>query len=97
MTVPAGPRVGRSIARVDSRDWSLHPVSIGPFQRPIDVRFQPFTDNLWVLDFGEFEINENGEVQACARSGNLWKISPGEYAASGPVSTANMQREPAFV
>jgi glucose/arabinose dehydrogenase len=41
MTAPPGPRAGRSVARVDPSDWSLHPVISEPLSRPIDVRFDP--------------------------------------------------------
>jgi glucose/arabinose dehydrogenase len=76
LTGPAGPRVGRSLARIDPADWSLHPVAAvaaGPFRRPIDVRVHPFEEALYVLDFGEFEMGPGG-VEARAGSGALWKI-----------------------
>ena len=97
MTAHNGPRAGRSIVRVDPADWSLHPVNLGPFQRPIDVRFPPSGDDLWILDFGEFEIDETKRVQARAGSGNLWKASPAEYEPSAFVSTTNLRRAPALV
>lgn len=78
MTGPAGPRVGRSIARIDPADWSLHPLfegsdgSASPFRRPIDVSVQE--DAVYVLDFGEFEMVPEG-VAARAGTGALWRIS----------------------
>jgi glucose/arabinose dehydrogenase len=71
MTAPAGPRVGRSIARIDPADWSLHALAAGPFRRPIDVAVQG--DTVYVLDFGEFEMVPDG-VEAQAGTGALWKI-----------------------
>lgn len=76
MTGPAGPRIGRSLARIDPSDWSLHPVERGPWQRPIDVQVHPFEEAVYVLDFGEFEMGPNG-VEARAGTGALWKIPLG--------------------
>ncbi|HYO16170.1 MAG TPA: sugar dehydrogenase [Thermoanaerobaculia bacterium] len=73
MTGPAGPRIGRSLARIDPSRWSLHPLTAGPFRRPIDVRFHPLEGMVYVLDFGEFEMGPGG-VEAEAGSGALWKI-----------------------
>jgi glucose/arabinose dehydrogenase len=74
MTGPAGPRVGRSIARIDPAGWSLHPVfaETGPFHRPIDV--QVYGDALYVLDFGAFEMLPGGGVEARAGTGALWRV-----------------------
>lgn len=77
MTGPAGPRVGRSIARIDPADWSLHPLfagEAGPFHRPIDVGLDPAGDQVYVLDFGEFEMLAGGGVDARAGTGALWRI-----------------------
>jgi len=75
MTGPAGPRVGRSIARIDPSDWSLHPVlEDAPFHRPIDVRIDPSGEQVYVLDFGEFEMLARGGVDAHAGTGALWKL-----------------------
>lgn len=74
MTGPPGPKVGRSIARIDLSDGSLHPVeSDRPWRRPIDVRVHPFEESVYVLDFGEFEMGFGG-VEARAGSGALWKV-----------------------
>jgi glucose/arabinose dehydrogenase len=71
MTAPRGPKVGRSLARLDPSDWSLHAIEMGPFRRPIDVRVHGGA--VYVLDFGEFEMGPEG-VEAQAGSGALWKI-----------------------
>lgn len=74
MTGPTGPRVGRSIVRIDPADWSLHPVfeeGASPFHRPIDVCVHE--DAIYVLDFGEFEMVPDG-VAARAGTGALWRI-----------------------
>jgi len=79
MTGPAGPKVGRTIVRIDPADWSLHPVlsELGtgrvPFLRPIDVAVQG--DSVYVLDFGDFEMVAGGGVEARAGTGALWKIA----------------------
>lgn len=75
MTGPRGPRIGRSLARIDPADWSLHavdPALAGPVHRPIDVRVHPSDGAVYVLDFGEFEMGPGG-VEARAGTGALWK------------------------
>lgn len=73
MTGPAGPRVGRGLARIDPADWSLAPLAAGPWNRPIDVKVHPFEGAVYVLDFGEFEMGPGG-VEARAGTGALWKV-----------------------
>ncbi|MGZ8182739.1 MAG: PQQ-dependent sugar dehydrogenase [Methylobacter sp.] len=75
MTGPPGSRVGRSVARIDPADWSLHPFFHGPFARPMDVRFHPRDKAMYVLDFGEFEMRTQTEMNAQAGSGKLWRIN----------------------
>jgi hypothetical protein len=79
MTAPAGPRVGRSVVRVDPADWSLHPLLEGPVARPIDVRFNPADSALYVLDFGRFEMKEDRGIAAEASSGGLWRLRPEDF------------------
>jgi glucose/arabinose dehydrogenase len=75
MTAPEGsPKAGRSVARVDPRDWSLHDVVAEPLARPIDVRFGP-DGALYIVDFGQFEMTAERGVAAIAGSGKLWKLS----------------------
>ncbi|SRR5579883_218744 len=74
MTAPPGPRVGRSVARIDPADWTLHPLVGEPLARPIDVRFDPLGGSLYILDFGEFEMDARQGVVAKARSGKLWRL-----------------------
>lgn len=74
MTAPAGPRGGRSVARIDPADWSLHPVAAHPLARPIDVRFGPDGRSLYILDFGQFEMDADQGVVAHAQSGKLWRL-----------------------
>ncbi|MDK3255249.1 PQQ-dependent sugar dehydrogenase [Blastococcus capsensis] len=73
MTAPSGPRVGRSIARVDTSAWTLHPLAPGPVRRPIDVRIDAAEGWVYVLDFGQFEMVDTG-VEADASSGALWRF-----------------------
>ncbi len=74
MTAPPGPRVGRSVARIDPADWSLHPVVADPLARPIDVRFNLAGGALYILDFGRFEMSAERGVVAEAGSGKLWRL-----------------------
>jgi glucose/arabinose dehydrogenase len=73
MTAPNGPLVGRRIARVDSRTWTLHPLAPGPSRRPIDVQIDAASGWVYVLDFGQFEMTDTG-VDADAGSGALWRF-----------------------
>lgn len=75
MTAPSGPRVGRSVVRVDSSDWSLHPLVQDGLLRPIDVRYGRAERVLYILDFGDFEMLDNGAVKAEAKSGKVWRCA----------------------
>ncbi len=74
MTAPAGPQVGRALARIDPSDWSLHDVVDAPLARPIDVRFEPGGMALQILDFGSFEMTVERGVAAVAGSGKVWRL-----------------------
>lgn len=74
MTAPSGPREGRSLARIDPTDWSLHALADEPLERPIDVKLNPADGNLYVIDFGAFEMAESGGIRAVADSGRLWRL-----------------------
>ncbi len=73
MTAPSGPKVGRSVVRVDPADWSLHPFVQDGLLRPIDVRFSPEENALYILDFGSFEMLDQGKLSAEPSSGKLWR------------------------
>jgi glucose/arabinose dehydrogenase len=75
MTAPSGPKVGRSVVRVDPVDWSLHPYVQDGLLRPIDVRFSAEERALYILDFGSFEMLDQGKLSAEASSGKLWRCS----------------------
>jgi glucose/arabinose dehydrogenase len=74
MTAPAGPRVGRGLARVDPADWSLHPFLHDPLARPIDVKCDPQGHALYIVDFGQFEMKPEGGVDAVKQSGKIWRL-----------------------
>jgi glucose/arabinose dehydrogenase len=74
MTASPGARVGRSVVRVDTDSWSLHPFITGPLLRPIDVRFHPSDGMLYIVDFGYFEMDADTGVRATARSGRVWRL-----------------------
>jgi glucose/arabinose dehydrogenase len=74
MTSPSGPRVGRSIVRVDPADWSMHPFVNEGLARPIDVRFNPADGALYIVDFGSFELLPKGGVSAEPESGKIWRV-----------------------
>jgi glucose/arabinose dehydrogenase len=73
MTAPSGPKVGRSVVRVDTRDWSMHPFVQDGLLRPIDVQLN--NGALYVLDFGSFEMIEKGGVSAEPGTGKIWRMA----------------------
>jgi glucose/arabinose dehydrogenase len=76
MTAPSGPRVGRSVVRVNPTDWSIHSFVQAGLLRPIDVRFSPAeNDAIYILDFGKFEMLDKGRVSAEAKSGKVWRCA----------------------
>lgn len=77
MTAPARPQVGRSVARIDPADWSLHALAAGPPARPIDVAIAATGTYLYILDFGQFEMSAANGVVARAGSGGLWRYRLG--------------------
>lgn len=75
MTAPSGPRTGRSVARIDPSDWSLHDfLDSSLLARPIDVRFHALNKALYILDFGNFEMHAERGVVAKAKTGKLWRL-----------------------
>ena len=75
MTAPSGPHAGRSVACIDPTDWSLHTIIESPFARPIDVRFHPISNALYILDFGNFEMHAERGVVAENNTGKLWRLT----------------------
>lgn len=75
MTAPAGPPAGRSLARLSTRDWSLRAMPVGPLHRPIDVGLNPMSGELFVLDFGFFEMQTDGTLDARPGTGGVWRIA----------------------
>ena len=74
MTAPSGPKVGRSVVRVDTSDWTMHPFVQGELLRPIDVQLNAADGGLYILDFGSFEMMPNGGVSAEPETGKIWRI-----------------------
>jgi Glucose / Sorbosone dehydrogenase len=73
MTGPVGPRVGRSLLRVNTDGWTSHPVHADELLRPIDVRFGP-DDLAYVVDFGHFEITPDKGLNARAGTGRVMQL-----------------------
>ena len=73
MTAPSGPRVGRSVARIDPADGSLHPLVSDKLSRLIDVRSHHADSCFSILDFGQFERHAAHAVVAQATSGTIWR------------------------
>jgi glucose/arabinose dehydrogenase len=75
MTAPAGAHVGRTVAYIDPSDWRLCPFIDGPFFRPIDVRFNPVDQSLYIVDFGKFDMNDSLEVVAQQNTGRVLRVT----------------------
>lgn len=73
MTAPAGFKVGRNISRVDPSDWSHHPLPDLGLDRPIDIKYNPHDDCIWIVDFGEFEMSDKG-VESKSKTGKVIKV-----------------------
>jgi glucose/arabinose dehydrogenase len=73
LTAPAGPRVGRGIAVIDSSNWTIESILTEGFTRPIDVRSGP-DGAIYAADFGHFEMTREQGVVAEPRSGRVWKL-----------------------
>lgn len=82
MCLPSGgPALGRYLVRVDPSDWSVHRLGVDlALHRPIDVGFGPSGTDLYVLDFGHFEMSDDG-VEATAATGALYRVSPDQLWA----------------
>jgi len=78
MTAAHGARAGRALALVNPENWRCDVFAEKRFARPIDVRFAPGSGELYVLDFGEFEMGERGRVWVRAGSGKVATITLGE-------------------
>ncbi len=55
----------------------------GP-RRPIDVRFTPAGDALYVVDFGVLTIDPMLQPMSIPRSGVVWRLQPADAARVGP-------------
>ena len=73
ITAPASSPEGRSLALIDPDGWTLRHIAGPPLRRPIDVAAGPDGD-IYVLDFGAFEIGTGGDVRATPGSGALWRL-----------------------
>jgi glucose/arabinose dehydrogenase len=82
MTAPPGPKVGRGVARVDLTRGTVEPFVREPLVRPIDVRFDPAGEWLYVVDFGELEMSDTG-VEATAGTGRLWRLPVAAHEHAG--------------
>ncbi len=75
MTAPEGDRVGRRFVRVDPESGEMEPLRAGTFNRPIDITFDPVNEQLYLLDFGHFEIKPGSGITSSSGSGRLWSTS----------------------
>jgi glucose/arabinose dehydrogenase len=74
MTAPEGPRRGRCLAVVDLAAGTIDTLISAPLLRPIDVVVSPMDHSVHVVDFGAFEMDARGSVQASPGTGRLWRV-----------------------
>lgn len=78
MTAPEGhPTVGRALVLIRTSDWTQHILLTEDIKRPIDVRFNPQDGSLWVVDFGDFEMEGRSsgvEIISDPNSGKIWRV-----------------------
>lgn len=75
MTAAAGhPTVGRAIVVVDTTDWSQHVLRTSDLHRPIDVRYNKVDQSWWVVDFGQFEMEPQGDNVGVVADKNSGKV-----------------------
>src|SRR5262249_3535377 len=75
---PGHPKVGRALSLVRTSDWRQHIVLTPALRPPTDVRFNPIDGSLWILDFGQFEMEGRPggiEVVANPASGKLVRVT----------------------
>ena len=74
MTGPDGPKAGRFVVRINPENWRYETVKTPPLERPIDLDFHPQNGNLYVLDFGNYEMAGQSKLEAKTGSGKLYRI-----------------------
>ena len=83
LTGMPGPRAGRKVVRLDLQTGILSDYSTEEFQRPIHLAYAPDGGGLYVVDFGEYEIESGGRFIA----------RPWHWASSSNGISADCQRE----
>ncbi len=90
MTAPEGhPTVGRALVLIRTSDWTQHILLTEEIKRPIDVRFNPKDGSLWVVDFGDFEMEGRSsgvEVVSDPHSGKIWRVENHPVFPTGAAS-----------
>jgi glucose/arabinose dehydrogenase len=77
MCGPAGEKVGRSVVKVDMETWTAEDFVISSrMHRPIDVKYDASDNSLWILDFGDFEMTEQGVI-GNKETGGVYKLPLG--------------------
>jgi glucose/arabinose dehydrogenase len=74
---PGSPKVGRALVLVRTSDWKQHVLTTEEIKRPIDLQYNPVDGSLWVVDFGDFEMEQGSsgvEVVADKTSGKIWRV-----------------------
>lgn len=103
---PTGQHVGFAVARIDPATWQISPffrsrqtglgppgleyVSTAGPRRPIDVRFSPDGDSLYVVDFGAvgtIQTTVGSTPRRYPGTGVVWRIIPSPTTAAQPATT----------
>lgn len=69
-----GPRAGRHLLRINLEMQEQTIIADLPLHRPIDLAFHPQTHQLYVLDFGQYEMGGDGSFSAQRETGAIWRV-----------------------
>jgi hypothetical protein len=72
LTGVPGPKAGRKLVRLDLGRGTMTDVAGPRFQRPIDLAYSPDRSMLYVVDFGDYEIDRQGGLISEGATGCVW-------------------------
>ena len=75
LTGAPGPKAGRLVVQLDLTSGAMIPLAMPPLHRPIALATSPDAAQLYVLDFGAYEIDRTGRMIPQTAKGTLWGMS----------------------
>lgn len=86
LTGAPGPKSGRKLIRIDLSSGRTTDVASPRFQRPIDLAYSPDRKNLYVVDFGDYEIDRQGRLISEGGTGRVWCLPAAELLQPGSMT-----------